>query len=466
MIPLMASEIATIVGGQLVGDDVLVTSDPTINSESATPGSLFVAIKGERVDGHDYVESAFRNGAVLALAEKSVNARHILVSDSIRALGALAKEVRVRLSQMQVVAITGSQGKTTTKELLAAILSSHAPTVAPLGNFNNELGLPLSLLRCDENTRYAIVEMGARHIGDIESLCDIARPNIGVVLRVGAAHIGEFGGIEKVAQAKSELISSLDKDATAILGLYDSFTPKMAALHSGNVLTFGEVSGADIRAADIEIREGRPHFDLVTPAGRTSVALRLIGAHQIANSLAAASAAHALGISLDDIASALSVAESHAKWRMELHELEDLLIINDSYNASPDSMEAALRTLALFAQERGGESWAFLGKMHELGESSAVEHQRIGTLAQELGIDHLVCVNTPEFSESISANASLSVHLCADQNEALKLSEEMNRGDVALFKASRSERLEELCSAVTEKWNATIKEKDQMEKAE
>ena len=460
MIALKASEIATIVGGKLIGDDVLVTANPTLNSQDAVPGSLFIAIKGERVDGHDFAQSAFERGAVLAFAERSIPTRHILVKNSTAALGRLAKEVRARLNQMQVIAITGSQGKTTTKELLTAILSSHAPTVAPQGNFNNELGLPLSLLRCNESTQYAIVEMGARHIGDISSLCEIAQPNIGVVLRVGAAHLGEFGGIEKVAQAKSELISSLSHEAVAILGLYDSFTPAMAGLHDGKVLTFGDASGADIRAADVELREGRPHFDLVTPAGRISIALRLIGAHQISNALAAAAVAHALGISIDDIASALSMAESHAKWRMELHELEDLLIINDSYNASPDSMDAALRTLSLLAQERGGESWAFLGKMHELGESSAAEHQKIGTLALELGVDHLVCVGTPEFAESIPANSSMSVHLCADQNQALTLAGEMNRGDIALFKASRSEKLDELCSAVEGMWN------NKMEKAE
>ena len=165
MIALKASEIATIVGGKLIGDDVLVTANPTLNSQDAVPGSLFIAIKGERVDGHDFAQSAFERGAVLAFAERSIPTRHILVKNSTAALGRLAKEVRARLNQMQVIAITGSQGKTTTKELLTAILSSHAPTVAPQGNFNNELGLPLSLLRCNETTQYAIVEMGARHIG-------------------------------------------------------------------------------------------------------------------------------------------------------------------------------------------------------------------------------------------------------------------------------------------------------------
>ena len=309
MIPLKASEIAAIVGGTLCGADVTVTAAPTIDSRLATAGSLFIAFKGDHVDGHDYVGDAQSRGAVVTLAEHPVSEPYILVADCVTALGKLAQEVRHRLSQLTVIGITGSQGKTTTKELLSSLLSHHAPTVAPEGNFNNQIGAPLSLLQCDEKTRFCIVEMGARHPGDIAHLCQIAAPNIGVVLRVGTAHIGEFGSQEAIARTKSELISSLKPDAIAILGQYDPFTPKMAGLHQGKVISFGESQNCEIRATDIEIREGRAHFDLVTPEGRTAIGLRIVGLHQVANALAVAAVATTLGLTLDQIASGLATAE-------------------------------------------------------------------------------------------------------------------------------------------------------------
>lgn len=452
MITMKASEIAHIVHGELHGEDVIVSGSPVIDSRLATPGSIFVAIKGERVDGHDFVSDAQVHGAVLTIAERVVPGSHILVSNSIQALSELALEVRKRLTNLTVIGITGSQGKTTTKELLSSVLSAIAPTIAPQGNYNNEIGVPLTLLQCNENTRYCVAEMGARHTGDIAHLCEIAAPNIGVVLRVGTAHLGEFGTQEAIAKTKSELISSLHPNAVAILGQYDQFTPKMAALHRGRVVTFGEESNCEIRATDIEIREGRAHFDLVTPEGRTDVGLRIVGLHQVANALAVAAVASVLGLTLDQIASGLSTAESNAKWRMEISELDSLVLINDAYNASPESMSAALRTLVHFAQERGGESWAFLGKMHELGESSEQDHAAIGTLASELGIDHLVCVAAPEYARALSANSATTVHQCQNKEEAVTMVANMNKGDVVLVKASRSEKLEELAEAIALSW--------------
>jgi UDP-N-acetylmuramoyl-tripeptide--D-alanyl-D-alanine ligase len=295
--------------------------------------------------------------------------------------------------------------------------------------------------------------MGARHEGDIAKLAAIAVPNIGVVLKVGSAHKGEFGSMQAIARTKSELISALAPSAIAILGTYDDFTPKMAALHSGKSSLFGETSSCDIRAKDIEFREGRAHFDLVTPEGRTAVGLRIVGLHQVANALAVAAVATELGLSLDQIASGLSTAESGAKWRMEIIELPQLLLINDAYNASPESMVAALGTLALFAQERGGESWAFLGKMHELGESSQSDHAAIGTLASELGIDHLVCVNAPEYASSAENGSLTTIHLCASKDEASAIARNINEGDVVLVKASRSEKLEELAQMISVQWS-------------
>ena len=446
MISLAASKIAEIVEGKLYGEDISVTAAPVFNSTQATAGSIFLALKGPARDGHDFVSDAFAHGAVLALTTSQVSQRCIVVDDVTKALGMLAAFVRAELKNLKVIAITGSQGKTTTKDLLSHLLSSQGSTVAPQGNFNNEIGAPLTILECTQQTKFCIVEMGARHIGDIAALCQMAKPDIGVVLKVGRAHVGEFGSQEAIAKAKSEMISSLQPTSLAILGGYDEFTPKMAALHKGKTVVFGEKSSFEVRATDIEVREGRAHFDLVTPQGRAAVGLQVVGLHQIANALAVAAIAEGLGFNLDLIAQSLSMAKISSKWRMEIHEFDGKVLINDCYNASPESMEAALRSLILFAQERGGEAWAFLGKMHELGESSASDHARIGTLAQELGVDHLVCIGAPEYARDIvvkdEAAESMSVHYCADIEQAQSLSLIINAGDVALIKASRSEHLE------------------------
>ena len=464
MINLRASEIAKIVGGELIGDDVAVTSAPVFDSKAAKPGSIFLALKGEKADGHSYIESAFANGAVLAFVTVASANRCIVVPDVMSALNLLAAHVREVLKDLTVIALTGSQGKTTTKDLLQHILESVGKTVAPVGNFNNELGTPITLLQCDENTKFCILEMGARHVGDIATLCKMAKPNIGMVLRVGTAHIGEFGSAEAVATAKSEMISSLEGSAIAILGQYDDFTKEMSSLHNGKLLTFGETTSADVRATDIEIREGRPHFDLVTPAGRAAVGLRIVGIHQVANALAAAAVASALGASIDLIAGALSTAEVNSKWRMQIHEFNGFVLINDAYNSSPESAEAALRTLVLFAQERGGQSWAFLGKMHELGASSRERHAAIGTLALELGIDHLVGISSPEYAEAVGANSAMTVHLFESKEDSLSLVDQMRSGDVILVKASRAEAFEFLAEEISSKLEAIAVDSEEEER--
>jgi UDP-N-acetylmuramoyl-tripeptide--D-alanyl-D-alanine ligase len=447
MITLKASQIAQIINGALVGDDIDISAPSAINSAAVSKGGIFFALVGEKSDGHDFVADAFSHGALLAVTSKTVAQRHIQVSDVSQALATLARFVREELKDLKVIGITGSQGKTTTKDLLKHLLSGQGNTVAPAGNYNNELGVPLTLLQCDRSTKYAIIEMGARHSGDIAHLASIARPDLAVVLRVGMAHIGEFGSIETIAKTKSELVSSLSPSGVAILGQYDRFTPAMASLHAGKTITFGSGHDSDVRATEIEIREGRPHFDLVTPDGRAAVGLQLIGEHQISNALACAAVATALEIPLDSIASALSTAIIESKWRMEIHEFSDVLLINDSYNASPDAMEAALRTLTLFAQERGGRSWAFVGKMAELGESSAHAHSQVGTLALTLGIDHLVCVDAPEYAPAQDAKGETALHFC-DQGGAEEVASQIEAGDVILVKASRSERFEILAEKI------------------
>jgi UDP-N-acetylmuramoyl-tripeptide--D-alanyl-D-alanine ligase len=447
MITLLASQIAAIVGGSLVGEDVEITAAPVLNSSAATQGSIFLAFSGEKLDGHDFVSDAFSRGSVLAITTKPVKERHILVSDVTAAITVLAIFVRSELSTLTVIGITGSQGKTTTKDLLRHMLSQHGATVAPQGNYNNELGVPLTLLECSATTKFVIIEMGARHMGDIAHLASIAQPDIAVVLRVGMAHLGEFGSIESIAQTKSELISALKEDGIAILGQYDPHTKAMSSLHKGEVITFGTSHSDVVRATEIEMREGRPHFDLVTPEGRAAVDLRIVGEHQVANALACAAVGTALKFSLDSISSALSTATIESKWRMEIREFCEVVLINDSYNASPDAMEAALKTLLLFAQERGGQSWAFLGKMAELGESSEIAHQRIGTLTHELGIDHLVAVDAPEYLSGNSQGTSTAIHLCT-REEAVVLAEQIEPGDVILVKASRSEAFEILAQEI------------------
>lgn len=450
MITLTAGEIALLVGGELLCDrDLLISKAPVFDSRLATPGCFFLALKGENADGHEFAADAYRNGAMFSLTSQRIDGPCIVVKDVLEALSILAAFVRKRLDKLVVIGITGSQGKTSTKDLLTHMLGAVGPTVAPAGSFNNDLGLPITLLECDDRTRFCILEMGARHMGDIARLCEIAKPNIGVVLTVGTAHIGEFGSREVIAQTKGELIASLDKDGIAILGTYDEFTPKMASLHQGQVILFGEKADIQVRAADVEMREGRPHFDLVTPAGRDAVGMRAVGAHQVANALAVAAVGTALALPLELIASSLSTAEISSKWRMELHESADLLIINDAYNANPESMSAAMRALVLFAQERGGSAWAFVGKMNELGQTQAPQSAAIGALAVELGIDHLVEINAPEYGEPVGA---MVVHQRPTIESALDLVQYFAPGDVVLVKASRSQGFEVLAESLERAW--------------
>ena len=447
MIDLSVADIAEIVGGKSFGDSgAIVTAEPFFDSRSAIPGGIFLALEGEQVDGHNFVEEALAKGGVTAFTTRQVGSNCIVVADVLEAISKLGAEVRRRLPKMKVIGITGSQGKTTTKDIARHVLSIAGETIAPSQSFNNDLGVPLTLLRASAKTRFCVLEMGARHEGDIARLVQMAKPDIGVVLVVGTAHIGEFGSREAIARTKSEIVSNLSKDAIAILGTYDEFTPKMASQTPATVMYFGEKTSCDVRATDIDIREGRAHFDLVSKAGREPVALRLIGRHQVPNALAAAAIATALQMPIDKIASGLSTAEIASKWRMEISDIGSLLLINDSYNANPESMRAALETLRYFAQERGGRAWAFIGKMHELGGNSQRDHQSITAFADQMGIDHVVAVNTPEYGNT--SGAHLLVQHVSSFDEALAISKEITPGDVILVKGSRAEGLEKLSDAL------------------
>jgi UDP-N-acetylmuramoyl-tripeptide--D-alanyl-D-alanine ligase len=453
MIKFLAHEIAAIMGGTYKGEANLEVSGEFIfDSRLANEGSVFIALKGEARDGHEFVPAALENGAVLSIVTKDVLGNHIIVSDVLVAIAKFAHQLREELTQLKVIAITGSQGKTTTKDMLNSILSAQGETIAPVGSYNNDIGVPITLLRCTKTTKYVILEMGARHEGDIARLTELAAPDVGVVLKVGSAHLGEFGSREGIARTKGELIRGLKSSAVAVLGTYDEFTPKMADALPNRKILFGETSSCTVRAADIEMHGGFPSFDLVTPTGRERVELQILGMHQISNALAAAAAAVALGISTTEIASALSMHQNASKWRMELLELEGLTLINDSYNANPESMAAALRTLTLLTQERGGNSWAFLGKMHELGVDSPKLHREIGELARELRIDHLVAIGESEFITGLSGG--ITTHFFANPEEASAILNQLAAGDVVLVKASRAEHLELIAEKIKSYWSA------------
>ena len=456
MIKLTLNQIAQIVGGEVLNTDGLQTTSafPVINSSQATSKTFFAAFVGANVDGHDYIQEAITNGAQFALVSKDCTSPAIRVNDVRKALRDLAIYVRNELVNLQVIGITGSQGKTTTKDLLRHILSVSGETIAPEESLNNELGVPLLILRCSETTKFCIVEMGARHLGDISYLAEIAKPHVGVVLTVGTAHLGEFGSREIIAKAKSELITSLTAGGTAILGTYDEFTPNMVVPSGVKRILFGEKSKCEIRAADVEVREGRAHFDLVTPDGRAAVGLQLLGMHQISNALAAAAAATALKIPIETISAALSTAEVSSKWRMEISQIGEITLINDSYNANPESVAAALRTLALISQESGGVSWAILGKMQELGESSAAEHAAIGRLVCEIGIDNLVVVGIRDYLADLGSEkeeGASAVHYFDTKADAMAIVEHFAPGDVVLVKASRSGEFNLLVDSIKER---------------
>ena len=362
MIPLSLARIAQITGGQLHGDpDAVVSGEVVIDSRRAGPGGLFAAVAGERSDGHDFAAAAVAAGATAVLATRPVPVPSVLVADVPAALAALARFVVDALPDVRIAGITGSSGKTSTKDLAAQLVERLGPTIAPAGSFNNEFGHPLTVLRADASTRYLVLELSARGVGHIAHLCRIAPPRYGVVLNVGHAHAGEFGGLDQVARAKGELVEALPADGTAILNAADPRVLAMAARTQARVVTFGEeASGGCVRAAGVRLDDlGRPSFTLLTPEGSAPVTLRLHGAHNVPNALAAAALAGELGLSLDAIADGLSAAVARSRWRMEVHQRADgVTVINDAYNANPESVRAAIDALAHLVQHLG---WAAAG---------------------------------------------------------------------------------------------------------
>jgi UDP-N-acetylmuramoyl-tripeptide--D-alanyl-D-alanine ligase len=481
MIALAVAEIAAVTGGTLMpaaGDPdagaIIADGPVVIDSRQAAPGALFAALPGEQVDGHDFAAAAVRAGAVAVLASRPVDdvpgTPVIVVPDVTEALGALARAVLARLPDATVVGITGSSGKTSTKDLTAQVVERLGPTIAPVGSFNNELGLPLTVLRADESTKYLVLEMSARGIGHIAQLCGIAPPRIGAVLNVGRAHAGEFGSLDAVAKAKGELIAALPADGIAILNADDPNVLPMATRTRARTVTFSasaartadrqadarqaDARQADVRAGAISLDDrGRASFRMIMAGGSADVHLRLHGGHHVANALAAAAIAAELGLDVASIAVALSSATARSKKRMELHERADgVLVVNDAYNANPDSTKAAIEALRHLTST-GRRGFAVLGYMAELGDFAAESHREAGRLAAQAGVTGLVAVGELAAPLLTGARAQAGWRgeaiAAADAKAAVEaLRNRLRPGDVVLVKASKSAGLWEVADAL------------------
>jgi UDP-N-acetylmuramoyl-tripeptide--D-alanyl-D-alanine ligase len=420
-------------------------------------GGLFVAIRGERVDGHDYAAGCVDAGAAAALVDHPVGVPAVVVPDTIAALSALATVVVSRLPGLRVVGITGSQGKTSTKDIVAQLLERTGETIAPAGSFNNEIGAPLTALRVRESTAYLVSEMGARGRGHIRDLAAMVHPTVGLVLNVGVAHIGEFGSQDDIAVAKRELVEALPEGGLAVLNADDARVAAMRDHTVARVVTFGEASEADVRVSELRVDDdGHPVFLLSAGAESADVRVPLVGEHQAANAAAAAAVALGLGMPFVDVVDTLRSLTSRSRWRMEVSSRSDgVTIINDAYNANPDSMRAALKTLADFGRRRGtGRTIAVLGEMLELGESSSQEHDAVGRLAVRLDVSQLVVVG--EGAKPMHLGASLegswndeSVHVPDVDAAVAFLRGALRPGDIVLVKASRAAGLERVAAALT-----------------
>ena len=442
-----AQWIAEAVSGRLVGNDVPVTGPVVTDSREAQAGSLYVARRGESADGHAFVSGAATRGAVAAIVEHEVDeaVAQIVVEDSTEALGALARAHVEKLrssGDLDVIAMTGSVGKTTTKDLLLQIMSEDGPTVAPKLSFNNEVGLPLTVLLADESTRHLVLEMGASAPGHITYLTDIVAPDVAIELCVGHAHVGGFGGFEGVAAAKAELIKGTRPGGPVILNTDDPNVEAMAPLATGRVIRFSASGNerADVVARDVRLdRADRASFTLVTPEGEAPIDLKIVGRHHVANALAAAAGALTLGVSLQTVAAVLSRARALSPHRMDVHELRvdgmDLTLIDDSYNANLDSMRAGIAALASIG--RDSQRIAVLGEMLELGEDSQSLHQQVGALIADAGVETLIGLGTDAHYYLEGAPDVPNREVASDPQDAARLAlEHAKDGAVVLVKGS------------------------------
>jgi UDP-N-acetylmuramoyl-tripeptide--D-alanyl-D-alanine ligase len=400
MISLSLKEIADAISAQLIGESSLsISGSVETDSRLVSPGSLFVAKPGEVTDGHLFVGAAIEKGAVAAIVERQLDQDipQLIVKDSVAALGLLAKYVVAKvksLGELKVIGVTGSNGKTTTKNMLREVLSTAGETIAPEESFNNEVGAPYSMLRITEQTKFLVVELGAGGLGSIRYLAQMCQPDIGIELKVGLAHAGEFGGIDVTERIKAELVEELSAEGIALLNIDDERVKRMSEKTKAKISSFGLSEQADYSADNVNVSIRGTSFSLQTPDGSSSeVKLQILGEHHVYNALAALATAELLGVDRTKAISAIEQMKLAEKWRMELNvSPSGLTVINDAYNASPDSMRAALQTLAHLGRQTGKKTVAVMGEMAELGEFSAHEHDAIGRIAVRLNLGQVVVV--------------------------------------------------------------------------
>jgi len=453
VIALSVKEVAEVCGGRVDGADPDATVTSVITDSRATSaGALFFALVGEHADGHAFADDAVRGGAVAAVVREDVGTvdAAVRVRDPLAAISSLAEFVRGRL-RATTIAITGSSGKTGTKDLTAAACASERRTVAANASYNNEIGVPLTIFGADEDTEILVIEVGSRGIGHIASLAPMIRPDVAVVTNIGPAHIGMFGSLENTALAKGELVEALPPEGTAVLNADDPRVDALAARTRGHVVSFGRAASADVRAEGVSLDDdARATFTLLAGDERARVSLRMPGEHMVSNALAAAAAARAAGVSLQGTADGLARAEGSA-WRMELHDVGGRRILNDAYNANPDSTAAALKALAAMA--RGRPSWAVLGPMAELGDETIVAHDRVGRLAVRLGVTHLVTVGEDaravhEAARQEGMFGGEAIFAATIDDAIAVLRARMEPDAVVLVKASRAAGLERVALAL------------------
>jgi UDP-N-acetylmuramoyl-tripeptide--D-alanyl-D-alanine ligase len=444
------AELARVAGGTLHGADASFGA-VLIDSRVIEPGSLFVALRGEHVDGHQFVADVAGRGATGALVAHRVESDlpQVVVPDVLEALTRYAVEWRAAF-EGTVVGITGSNGKTTVKEMTGAILSRAGSCLVTRGNLNNHIGVPLTVCRLEPAHRYAVIEMGANHQREIAHLATIARPDVGLVINAGPAHLEGFGGIEGVARGKGEMFASLGIEGTAVINADDRFAAYWHGLArgAGRVVTFGVRERADFTASRLEERlqdDGFViEFDLDCPLGRRRIALRLAGEHNVMNALAASAAAYAAGAGFDAISDGLAGMRAVAG-RLEMKTVTGgARLIDDSYNANPGSVRAGLRALAGLP----GERWLVLGEMRELGEESARMHAEIGEAARQSGVSRLLAVGSDAHHavESFGAGATWFASV-DDLIAALRAG--LGPDVTVMVKGSRSNRLERVAAALS-----------------
>lgn len=445
-----------IISGEILGRvESMEIKGVSIDSRTIKEGELFVAIRGDRFDGHDFVPEAIKRGAWGAMVERSVLENKyaslgglkniIAVEDTLLSLQEMAAAHRKKFS-IPMIGITGSNGKTTTKEMLACILRQKGPVLKNEGNLNNHIGVPLTLMKLDKSHKTAVVEMGMSGPGEIKMLTRLVMPTVGVITNIGPAHLEFLGSMDMVVQAKGELLENMEPNGIAVLNTDDSYFEMLKNKFGGSVVTFGIVAGAEVAAADIRQEKSVTDFSIRSGGASVRVRLQAVGRHNVYNALAAAAAALAVGMPLESVKYGLEDFSPIAM-RSELRQIKGRLVLDDCYNANPRSMEAALETLVSIRQ--GGMIIAVLGDMLELGETSADAHRAVGATAARLGVDLLITVGT--LSKLIGDGAREAgmpkervVAAKSNAEAAVVLKERSKNGDAILIKGSRAMKMEEI----------------------